>query len=118
MSAVGVVAMVVVLLAGLFDPASLRGAAHVTDTPASILWFFGEIVGGSTLIAQTAYANAVRRLGVSIATIGAEYTAIAVGMSASVLAREPWSILTVLAGVALVCALAVTFVPATESAPG
>jgi drug/metabolite transporter (DMT)-like permease len=118
MSAVGVVAMASVLAVGVVEPASLRGAPHVIDTPWSALWFFGEIVGGSTLIAQTAYANAVRRLGVSIATIGAEYTAIAVGMTASVLAHEPWSMLTVLAGLTLVGALAVTFVPVKQLAPG
>jgi drug/metabolite transporter (DMT)-like permease len=111
MSAVGVVAMASVLLVGLVHPAGLRGAAHVIDTPASAWWFFGEIVGGSTLIAQTAYARSVRRLGVSIATIGAEYTALAVGITASILSREPWSIVTVIAGLILCTALAVTFVP-------
>lgn len=111
MSAVGVVAMAAVLVVGAFQPASLRAAGHVIDTPASAWWFFGEIVAGSTLIAQTAYARAVRRLGVSIATIGAEYTALAVGITASIVAREPWSIVTAIAGLILCGALAATFVP-------
>ena len=111
MSAVGTVAMASVLVVGALQPDSLRAAAHVFDTPASAWWFFGEIVAGSTLIAQTAYARAVRRLGVSIATIGAEYTALAVGITASIVAREPWSIVTVVAGLTLCGALAATFVP-------
>ncbi len=111
MSAVGTVAMAAVLTIALAHPATLRGARHVLDTPASAGWFFGEIVAGSTLISQTAYARAVRRFGVSIATIGAEYTALAVGITASILGREPWSIVTVIAGLILCAALAVTFVP-------
>jgi drug/metabolite transporter (DMT)-like permease len=111
MSAVGAVAMASVLVVAAFQPDSLRAAGHVIDTPSSAWWFFGEIVAGSTLIAQTSYARAVRRLGVSIATIGAEYTALAVGITASIVAREPWSIVTALAGLILCGALAVTFVP-------
>ncbi len=111
MSAVGTVAMAAVLTIALAHPETLRGARHVFATPASAGWFFGEIVAGSTLIAQTAYARAVRRFGVSIATIGAEYTALAVGITASILGREPWSIVTVIAGLILCAALAVTFVP-------
>jgi drug/metabolite transporter (DMT)-like permease len=111
MSAVGVVAMASVLLAGLVLPGSYRGVAHVLDGPGAAWWFFGEIVIGSTFVGQTLYAAAVRRFGVSIATIGAEYTALAVGIATSVLWHEPWSALTVVAGLVLMGALATTFVP-------
>jgi drug/metabolite transporter (DMT)-like permease len=111
MSAVGVVAMASVLVAGLALPGSFRGVAHVLDAPGPATWFFGEILIGSTFVGQTLYAAAVRRFGVSIATIGAEYTALAVGITASILGREPWSIVTVIAGLILCAALAVTFVP-------
>ncbi len=87
------------------------GAAHVADTPAIGWYFFGEVILGSTLIAQTAYAAAVRRMGVAPATIGAEYTALAVGVAASLAAREAWSPLTVVAGLIFCAALAVTFAP-------
>lgn len=99
----------------LLPPGLLLGyggaIAHVTDGPVQAGWFFGEVVLGSALIAQTAYAAAVRRLGVSVATIGAEYTALAVGVIASVAAREHWTVLTAIGGLVLCAALAVTFVP-------
>jgi drug/metabolite transporter (DMT)-like permease len=88
---------------------------HVADTPPIWWWFFGEILLGSTLVAQPAYAAAVRRLGVALATIGAEYTALAVGIVASLAAREAWTPLTVAGGAILCCALAVTFVPSPRS---
>lgn len=88
-----------------------RGIAHVADTPATAGWFFGEVVLGSTLIAQAAYAIAVRRMGVAVATIGAEYGALAVGVTASLGAHERWTILTLVAGLTFCCALAATFVP-------
>jgi drug/metabolite transporter (DMT)-like permease len=111
MSAVGVVAMASVVIVGAFMPAALAASIHVVNAPVSIGWFFGEIVIGSTLIAQTAYARSVRRLGVAVATIGAEYTALAVGITASILAHEAWSVVTVVAGALLVAALATTFAP-------
>jgi len=116
MSVVGVVAMAAVVLASAAIPGALRGAAHVTDSPAAAGWFFGEIVFGSTIVAQIAYAGAVRRFGVAIATIGAEYTALTVGVTYSLFAREPWSWLTVVAGALLVIALAVTFASRERSA--
>jgi S-adenosylmethionine uptake transporter len=113
MSIVGVIAMgTVVLLAAVAAPHALRGVPHVLATPAAGGWFFGEIVLGSNVIAQTAYARAVRRLGVSVATIGSQYTALAVGITASILTHEAWTIVTVIAGLILCGALAVTFVPA------
>jgi drug/metabolite transporter (DMT)-like permease len=112
MSAVGVIAMgSVVVLAAVAAPEELRGVPHVLATPAAGWWFFGEIVLGSNVIAQTAYARAVRRLGVSVATIGAQYTALAVGITASILSHEAWTIVTAIAGLILCGALAVTFVP-------
>lgn len=117
MSAVGTVAMGSILLASAPVPGALRGIAHVCDTPAAAAWFFGEIVLGSTLIAQTAYAGAVRRFGVATATIGAEYTALGVGIAYSLAVHEPWSWLTVAAGVLLVAALAVTFSAARTPIP-
>ncbi len=110
MCLVGVTAMASLLVPGLV--LGYGGAiAHVLDTPSAGWWFFGEILFGSTLIAQTAYAAAVRRLGVALATIGAEYTALAVGVAASLVAHEAWTPLTVIAGLILCCALAVTFAP-------
>jgi drug/metabolite transporter (DMT)-like permease len=116
MSVVGVVAMAAVTGACALIPGALRGWPHVADTPVAAGWFFGEIVFGSTIIAQIAYAGAVRRFGVSIATIGAEYTALCVGVAYSLYAREPWSWLTVVAGGLLITALAVTFAPRERSA--
>jgi drug/metabolite transporter (DMT)-like permease len=87
-------------------------AGSVTSPTAAIAgWFFGEIVLGSTLIAQPAYTAAVRRIGVALATIGAEYTALAVGILASLAAHEPWTPLTLVAGAVLCAALTVTFAP-------
>ena len=109
MCLVGTIAMVALLGPGI--ALGYGGAiAHVTDTPAVAGWFFGEVLLGSTLIAQPAYAAAVRRLGVALATIGAEYTALAVGVAASLVAHEPWTPLTVIGGAILCCALAATFV--------
>jgi drug/metabolite transporter (DMT)-like permease len=110
MSLVGTIAMATLLVPGL--ALGYGGAiAHAADTPSIGWWFFGEVVFGSTLVAPTAYAAAVRRLGVAVATIGAEYTALAVGIAASLAAREAWTPLTVVAGVILCGALAVTFAP-------
>lgn len=111
MSAIGVVALAALLLAALPFPGAFRGIPHVLDTTPAALWFFGEILIGSTFVGQTLYAIAVRRFGVSIATIGAEYTALTVGVATSVLWHEPWSPLTIVAGLTLIVALAVTFVP-------
>jgi drug/metabolite transporter (DMT)-like permease len=109
MCLVGTIAMLALVVPGL--AVGSAAAVHVADTPRIAWWFFGEIVLGSTLIAQTTYAAAVRRLGVAVATIGTEYTALVVGVVASLLAREPWTPLTALAAVAFCAALAVTFVP-------
>ena len=119
MSAVGVVSMAAVMLLGLFVPGAFRGVPHVLDTLSSAGWFFGEVLIGSTFVGQTAYAIAVRRFGVSIATIGAEYTALTVGITASIVWHEAWSPLTVVAGVMLIAALATTFMrlPARGTRP-
>lgn len=111
MSAVGAVALAALVLAALAVPGAFRGVPHVLDTPSTGAWFFGEILIGSTFVGQTFYAIAVRRFGVAVATIGAEYTALAVGIATSVLFHEAWSVLTVVAGLILMGALAVTFVP-------
>jgi drug/metabolite transporter (DMT)-like permease len=119
MSAVGVVSMAAVMLLGLFIPGAFRGVPHVLDSFSSAGWFFGEVLIGSTFVGQTAYAVAVRRFGVSIATIGAEYTALTVGITASIVWHEAWSPLTVVAGLILIAALATTFVrwPARGTRP-
>jgi len=110
MCLVGTIGMAAVFVPGV--ALGYGGAIrHMTDTPPIEGWFFGELLFGSTLIAQPAFAAAVRRLGVALATIGAEYTALAVGVVASLVAREPWTPLTVAGGLILCCALAVTFVP-------
>ncbi len=107
---IGVVSMGTLLAAGI-ALGWTRGIDHVTDSPAIAGWFFGEIVLGSTLIAQPAFAAAVRRMGVALATIGAEYTALAIGIAASLAAHEAWTPLTVVAGAVLCAALTVTFAP-------
>ena len=110
MSLVGTISMAVLLVPGI--ALGYGGAlAHVADTPTIAWWFFGEIVFGSTLIAQTTYAAAVRRLGVSVATIGAEYIALGVGVVMSLALHESWTVLTAIGGLVLCCALAVTFLP-------
>ena len=115
-SLVGAVAMATLLIPGL--ALGYGGAiAHAGDTPAIGWWFFGEVVLGSTVIAQTAFAAAVRRLGVALATIGAEYCALSVGIAASLAAHESWTPLTVVAGLILCGALAVTFAPIPGLAP-
>lgn len=111
MGVVGVVAMSAVLGVSALIPGALRALGDVAQTPATAAWFFGEVILGSTIVAQIAYAGAVRRFGVAVATIGAEYTALVVGISYSLAAREPWSWLTVVAGALLVAALGVTFAP-------
>ena len=116
MSVVGVVSMGAVILVGLAIPGAFRGVPHVLDSPSSAAWFFGEVLIGSTFVGQTAYAFAVQRFGVSIATIGAEYTALTVGITASVVWHEPWSPLTIAAGFILIGALGVTFVRLPASA--
>jgi len=109
MSLVGTISMAALIVPGIAF--GYGGAlAHVADTPTVAWWFFGEIVFGSTLVAQTTYAAAVRRLGVSVATIGAEYIALGVGVVMSLALHEAWSVLTVIGGLVLCGALAVTFV--------
>ncbi len=110
MCLVGSISMAVLLAAGL---ALGKGGAiaHAADSSQVAWWFFGEIVVGSTLVAQTAFAAAVRRLGVSAATIGAEYTALAVGVVMSLVMHESWTPLTVAGGVVLCAALAAAFLP-------
>lgn len=117
MSAVGVVAMGAVVLAACAAPQTLRAIPHVADSVPIGWWFFGEVIGLSTILAQTAYAASVRRLGITIATIGAEYTALAVGIASSLVLHEPWSWVTVVAGAILVAALGVTFVGRPAQAP-
>ena len=117
MALVGTISMAVLLLPGL---ALGKGGAipHVADTPSTAWWFFGEVVLGSTLVAQTTYAAAVRRLGVSVATIGAEYTALAVGVAMSLALHETWTPLTIVGGLVLCSALAATFAPLPGLAEG
>jgi drug/metabolite transporter (DMT)-like permease len=116
MCLVGTIAMVTLVVPGLAI-GGLAAAVHVVDAPPVAWWFFGEIIVGSTLVAQTTYAAAVRWLGVGIATIGTEYTALVVGIVASLLAHEAWTPLTGLAAIAFCAALAVTFVPSRRRRP-
>src|SRR6202043_1269078 len=108
--AIGVVSMGTLLVAGIALGCP-RGIDHVNESPGVAGWFFGEIVLGSTLVAQPAFAAAVRRLGVALATIGSEYTALAIGIAASLAAHEAWTPLTIVAGAVLCAALTVTFAP-------
>lgn len=107
---VGTISMSVLIVPGI--ALGYGGAiAHVADSPAAGAWFFGEVILGSTLVAQATYAAAVRRLGVSMATIGAEYTALAVGIACSLALHEAWTPLTIVAGAIFCAALTVTFAP-------
>ena len=110
MAFVGTISMGALIVPALFFR-GIEAAAHAADAPQIAWWFFGEVVFGSTLVAQTAYAAAVRRMGVSAATIGAEYIALAVGVLASVAMHERWTPLTVVSGLMFCAALAVSFVP-------
>ena len=107
---IGVVSMATLLVVGT-ALGWTGGIAHVADNPPVAWWFFGEVVLGSTLIAQPAYAAAVRRMGIALATIGAEYLALAIGIAASLAAHEAWTVLTIVAGVLLCGALTATFAP-------
>ena len=110
MAFVGTISMGVLILPGI--ALGYGGAiAHVADGTTVGGWFFGEVIIGSTLVSQTTYAAAVKRLGVSVATIGAEYTALAVGVVCSLAMREAWTPLTVAAGLVFCLALAATFAP-------
>ena len=110
MAFVGTIAMGVLILPGI--ALGYGGAiAHVGGGTTVAGWFFGEVIIGSTLVSQTTYAAAVRRLGVSVATIGAEYTALAVGVLCSLAMHEAWTPLTVVAGLVFCLALAATFAP-------
>lgn len=111
MCAVGVLSMGLLVGVALAHPAAFRGATHVAETPLMAAWFFGAVVLGSAFISQIAYVEAVRRFGVAFATIGGEYTAVAVGVAASLFGREPWTWQTAAGGGALVLALAVTIAP-------
>ena len=118
MSFIGIVATFAVLAFAAFVPGAYRGIGHVTDTATVSWWFFGDIVLGSTIVGQLGYAIAVRRAGIAVATIGAQYTTLTVGTIASVALHETWTPLTALAGAILACALAATFVrlPVRKSA--
>lgn len=110
MAFVGTISMGVLILPGI--ALGYGGAiAHVAHDTTVGGWFFGEVIVGSTLVSQTTYAAAVRRLGVSVATIGAEYTALAVGVVCSLAVHEAWTPLTVVAGLVFCLALAATFAP-------
>jgi drug/metabolite transporter (DMT)-like permease len=109
MCLVGSIGMATMLAIGIAAGGG-RALGHVADTPAVAWWFFGEVVFGSTVLGQTAFAAVMHRLGVVVGTIGVEYTALAVGITASLLVHEPWAPLTVAALALLCCALAATFV--------
>lgn len=110
MSLVGVIALALVALPGIALGAG-GAAGHVADAAPTAWWFFGEIVLGSMLLAQTAYAAAVKRIGIALATIGSEYLALGVGVAASLAMHERWNAGTVVAGLLFCAALAATFVP-------
>lgn len=110
MAFIGTISMGVLIVPGI--ALGYGGAiAHVAHGTTVAGWFFGEVIIGSTLVSQTTYAAAVKRLGVSVATIGAEYTALAVGVACSLAMHEPWTLLTVIAGLVFCLALAATFAP-------
>ena len=95
MCLVGTIAMAALLLPGI--ALGFGGAiAHVADSPSIGWWFFGEVLLGSTLIAQPAYAAAVR--------VGARSRhrrrihPLGVGVVASLAAHEAWTPLTVAGG--------------------
>ena len=116
MCGAGVAAMLAVIALGLALPGAFRGVAHVFDNPSIAVWFWAEILLGATFVGQIGYTIAVKRFGVSIATIGAEYTALTAGIAVSVLWHEAWTALTIVAGFLLIAALGVTFArrPARE----
>jgi len=89
-----------------------RGIAHVTDTPAIGAAFFGEIVVLSALVSPLTFNFAIRRAGVVVATSGAEYIVVGVGIIASLaFFHEHWQPLLGLAGALLLASLVLTFLP-------
>ena len=109
MCGVGVFGMLAVIAAGLAFPGAFRGVPHVFESAPVIVWFWGVVVLASTFVGQIGYAITVKRFGVSIATIGAEYTALTVGIISSVLWHESWTVLTIVSALFLIGALGVTF---------
>jgi len=109
MSLVGVVSTVALMLVDITS-GGVRALVHVFDSLAIAVWFFGIVVVWATIVSQVAYTVAIRRMGIANATIGAEYTTLAVGIVASLAMHEPWTPLTAAAGVCFAAALAVTFV--------
>ncbi len=115
MGIVGALSTILVVVPGVIVGYT-GGIAGVLGSVSGFWWFFGVVVLLAMIIGQTTYAAAVKRMGVSIATIGSEYTALAVGTAASLLLHESWTVLTVVAGLLFCCALAVTFVGGTREA--
>lgn len=109
---VGTIGTALVTFVGVASGAG-RAIAHVADSSSIGVLFFGGVVFLATFVAPPAFAQAVRRRGIAIATSGAEYTAIAVGIVFSVaILHEVWQPLLALAGVLLLVSLALTFAPA------
>ncbi|MFN2459094.1 MAG: EamA family transporter [Candidatus Velthaea sp.] len=111
-SLVGTLGTAVLVVGGLLT-GTAGAAGHVADDPARGALFFGGIVVLSALVAPIAFAQAVRRSGVAVATSGAEYLAIAVGIVFSLaVLHEHWQPLLGVAGLLMLASLALTFAPA------
>ena len=112
MSLSGVIGTLLVTVIGI--AVGKGGAiAHVTQTSLVSWLFFGGVIVLSTLISPVTFAQAVRTVGVAIATSAAEYIAIGIGLGFSLLVfHETWQPLLTIAGVAMLASLALTFAPA------
>ncbi|GAC1433818.1 MAG: hypothetical protein NVSMB5_27310 [Candidatus Velthaea sp.] len=108
----GTLATLVLTIAGVALGAG-GAIAHVYDSPLLGAAFFAEIVVLSAVISPLAFATSIRRTGVAIATSGAQYMAVGVGILSSLLVlHEHWQPLLPVAGALLLASLALTFAPA------
>jgi len=105
----GVMLAVIGLAVGQFD-AVLIPIRH--RDLATIIWFDVELVLCLSLVGQLLQGIALKALNVALVVALTSYGAIAAGMAASVLLlRESLSLQEIIAGIFLVCALALSLIP-------
>jgi len=94
-----------------------RAIPHPFASPGVALGFFGEMVIGLGLVGPIANVAAIRRSNATIATTGALYASVILGLFAAViLVHERLGVGAILAGVLLCASLVTTFVPAQTAA--
>ena len=111
--AYGTVGMAALLVLGLATGSIASSAVRpFASGPATLWWFFGEIVVGLTIYAQTAQAYALRTLGAGITSLLSSYGTLIVGLIGAVwLLGERLSPPGYVAAAMLATALALALVP-------